>query len=163
MASKADVTDALRAIIDPDLHQDIVSLGFLKEVEIEDGHVMAQIHITTPACPVRDEFKTQAERLIGDLPGVKSVTVRITAPEQRRTSPVKESGLEEVTSIIAVASCKGGVGKSTVGRRHRLRAGAARSSGRPAGTPTSSARRCPRCSTGTISRLPPDAATCWRR
>ena len=114
MATKADVTDALRAIVDPDLHQDIVSLGFLKEVEIEDGHVMAQIHITTPACPVRDEFKTQAERLIGDLPGVQSVTVRITAPEQRRTSPVKESGLEEVSSIIAVASCKGGVGKSTI-------------------------------------------------
>ena len=114
MASKADVTDALRAIVDPDLNQDIVSLGFVQEVEIEDGHVLAEIRITTPACPVRDEFKTQAERLIGDLPGVKSVTVRITAPEQRRTSPVKESGLEEVSSIIAVASCKGGVGKSTV-------------------------------------------------
>ncbi|MDE0219327.1 MAG: P-loop NTPase [Spirochaetaceae bacterium] len=114
MASKADVTDALRAIVDPDLNQDIVSLGFVQEVEIAEGHVMAEIRITTPACPVRDEFKTQAERLIGDLPGVKSVTVRITAPEQRRTSPVKESGLEEVSSIIAVASCKGGVGKSTV-------------------------------------------------
>lgn len=114
MVSKADVTESLRAIVDPDLHRDIVSLGFLKEVEIEDGHVMAQIHITTPACPVRDEFKTQAERLIGDLPSVKSVTVRITAPEQKRTSSVKESGLEEVGSIIAVASCKGGVGKSTI-------------------------------------------------
>ena len=114
MTSKADVIAALRAIVDPDLNQDIVSLGFLKDVEIEDGHVLAEIRITTAACPVRDEFKTQAERLISDLPGIKSATVRITAPEQRRTSAVKESGLEEVSSIIAIASCKGGVGKSTV-------------------------------------------------
>ena len=119
MVTKEQVLTALSQIIDPDLGRDIVALGFITNLEIEDGHVLVEIQITTPACPVRDEFKAKAEQLVGALEGTESVTVTITsAPPQAaataRPSAPQESGLNQVGSLIAVASCKGGVGKSTV-------------------------------------------------
>ncbi len=114
-----DVTNALRQIIDPDLNRDIVALGFVKKLETKDGKVSVQIELTTPACPVKDEMKAQAEQLIGKLPGVKSVHVEMTA--QVRAAHSHAGGtqgnriqLPNVKNLIAVASGKGGVGKSTV-------------------------------------------------
>ena len=123
MVTKDQALAALAQIVDPDLGRDIVSLGFITTLDIEDGHVLVEIRITTPACPVRDQFKSEAERLVGELPGVRSVTVTITSAPQtasagasaaRRPGAARESGLDRVGALIAVASCKGGVGKSTV-------------------------------------------------
>ena len=123
MVTKEQVLAALAQIVDPDLGRDIVALGFITTLEIEDGHVLVEIRVTTPACPVRDQFKSEAERLVGELPGTRSVTVTITSAPQpaaaqpaaaRRPSATRESGLDQVGALIAVASCKGGVGKSTV-------------------------------------------------
>jgi ATP-binding protein involved in chromosome partitioning len=115
MATEAQVRDALRAVEDPDLRQDIVSLGFVKRVAVEDGRVAVRIELTTPACPVKEDLKRQAEAAISRLPGVSRVEVEMTAVV-RGTSREGAAGslAPGVKNIVAVGSGKGGVGKSTV-------------------------------------------------
>ena len=71
MLDKKTVLKVLSRIIDPDLGKDIVSLGFIANLEIKEGHVLVDIRITTPACPVRDEFKSKAEQYIGSIDDVQ--------------------------------------------------------------------------------------------
>ena len=74
------VLDVLAKIQDPDLGRDVVSLGMIKELDVSpQGKVSFTFELTTPACPVRDRFKTQAQDLVGDIPGVSGVEVRMTA------------------------------------------------------------------------------------
>ncbi len=114
MATEQEILEALRQVEDPDLHRDIVSLGFVQDVEVRDGHVGLRIVLTTPACPVRDQMKTQAEEILRGLPGVSEVDVTMDA-EVRSGGPVGNARpVEGVRQIIAVASNKGGVGKTTV-------------------------------------------------
>jgi len=110
----ADVLNILRQIEDPDLHKDIVSLGFVKQARVEGDAVTCVIELTTPACPVRDQMKEDARRLIASLPGIRSVNVQMTAQVRTTTAPSKEKLIPQVKNVIAVASGKGGVGKSTV-------------------------------------------------
>lgn len=118
--TKEAVMDALRQIIDPDLNRDIVSLGMIKQLEIaesDDGaHVSFTFELTTPACPVRDRFKSQAEQLVSAIHGVSRVNVTMSA-NVRTAAPRGQSGqiqLPNVKNIVAVGSGKGGVGKSTI-------------------------------------------------
>src|SRR5712692_8519062 len=110
------VLDVLATIQDPDLGRDVVSLGMIKELDVSpQGKVSFTFELTTPACPVRDRFKTQAQDLVGDIPGVSEVEVRMTAnvrPAFMRPKPSEI--LPGVKQTIAIASGKGGVGKSTV-------------------------------------------------
>ena len=110
------VLDVLATIQDPDLGRDVVSLGMIKELDVSpQGKVSFTFELTTPACPVRDRFKTQAQDLVGDIPGVSAVEVRMTAnvrPAFMRPKPSEI--LPGVKQTIAIASGKGGVGKSTV-------------------------------------------------
>lgn len=105
--------DALRVVQDPDLHRDIVTLGFVKNLEIQRGSVRFDLELTTPACPVKDLLKSQCEEALLALPGVEEVHVNLTAVvRERKTQP--EDLLPKVRNVIAIASGKGGVGKSTV-------------------------------------------------
>ena len=110
------VLEALGHIKDPDLGRDVVSLGMIKELDVSpQGKVSFTFELTTPACPVRDRFKSQAEDAVNGLPGVTAVEVRMTAnvrPAFMRPKPSEI--LPGVKQTIAVASGKGGVGKSTV-------------------------------------------------
>jgi ATP-binding protein involved in chromosome partitioning len=113
MPTEAEVLKALSAIQDPDLGQDLVSLGFIKDLAIGGGAVSFTIELTTPACPVREQFKAEAERLVGALPGVATVRVAITSKVQHGTGAARKIDLPCVSHIVIVASGKGGVGKST--------------------------------------------------
>ena len=111
-----EVLGVLRAIQDPDLGRDVVSLGMIKDLVVGgDGRVSFTFELTTPACPVRDRFQTMAKKLVGDLPGVTAVDLKMTAnvrPAFNGRRP--DHMLPGVKQVIAVASGKGGVGKSTV-------------------------------------------------
>ena len=109
--SPQDVLNALRAVKDPDLGRDIVTLGFIKELEVGDNRVSFALQLTTPACPVRDQLVAQARAAVMAL-GVADVEVRLVAPAPARAPG--RSLIPQVKYTIAVASGKGGVGKSTV-------------------------------------------------
>jgi len=110
------VLAVLSAIQDPDLGRDVVSLGMIKELVIgNDGRVSFKFELTTPACPVKDRFQTLAQKLVADLPGVSVVDVTMTSNVRSAFNrPNPNQVIPGVKQAIAVASGKGGVGKSTV-------------------------------------------------
>ncbi|MBL8860205.1 MAG: Mrp/NBP35 family ATP-binding protein [Planctomycetes bacterium] len=111
--TKDQILDALRVVQDPDLHKDIVTLGFVTQSTFCDGLVKVTINLTTPACPVKDQLKAQAEAVLLKIPGVKKVNVEMTAVVKAQSGPARQVA-PDIKHIVAVSSGKGGVGKSTV-------------------------------------------------
>ena len=112
---KGEILTALSTIIDPDLNRDIVTLGFVQNLSLDSmtRQVSFDVELTTPACPIKDQFKSQCESIVNDMAwtnGQAQVTMTAPPPSQTETDVY---GLSGVKHIIAVSSCKGGVGKST--------------------------------------------------
>jgi len=110
MITEAKILKALSVIIDPDFKKDIVSLGFVKNIVINGGTVAFTIELTTPACPVKEEFRAQADAAVSAITGVEKVEITMSA---KTTAGLSKEQLPGVANIVAIASGKGGVGKST--------------------------------------------------
>jgi len=114
----AAVAESLRAVPDPELGRDLVSLDMVKGVEVEGGAVTVELALTTPACPHRASIGEAVKAAAGKVAGVSSVAVRFAAVRAvSRTGSLRvpnASRLGAIRNVVAVASGKGGVGKSTV-------------------------------------------------
>jgi len=114
MIEKEKIMEKLKGVFDPELKRDIVSLGMIKDVKIEDGNVKIYLELTTPACPLRNEIESSVKNSLLSIPGVKHVDVEISANVRTLRNPFQQQKpINGVKNIIAVASGKGGVGKST--------------------------------------------------
>ncbi len=111
--SQEEILAALSKVKEPELHRDLVTLNMIRDLQIEDGNINFTILLTTPACPLRGRIETEARQAVMSVPGVESVKIRM---DSNVPSDGRPRGLLElpVKNVIAVASGKGGVGKSTV-------------------------------------------------
>lgn len=108
--TKEQVIDSLRSVLDPEIKKDLVSLNMIKDVQVADTTVSFTIELTTPACPLKNQIKQDAEKVVLAMEGVESVDVKLGA-RVPKDEKIKDLSIK---NIIAVGSGKGGVGKSTI-------------------------------------------------
>ncbi len=113
MLNDSTIIDALRTVQDPELHRDIVSLDMVKEIHVDGDSVALKIDLTTPACPLKDQIESDVAAVVKDL-GAAEVSIEWGAQVRRATAQQPENLVPGVKNLIAVASGKGGVGKSSV-------------------------------------------------
>jgi ATP-binding protein involved in chromosome partitioning len=127
LPSESDVMAMLRGVVDPELGSDIVDLGMVEEVSVgDDGHVTVTVALTISGCPLRVQIRDDVQSKVRALPGVSDVTVRFGEMNQAQRSQVMQRARRSAADnspetevplnarVIAVASGKGGVGKSSV-------------------------------------------------
>ncbi len=108
------VMDALKTVIEPELHQDIVTLNMVRDLKIEDNVAHFTIVLTTPACPLKDVFIERCnDAVIGKVDGISRLNISWDA-QVPTDSRIMGQFNAPMKSIIAVGSGKGGVGKSTI-------------------------------------------------
>jgi ATP-binding protein involved in chromosome partitioning len=113
MVTVDQVLSSLKKVIDPELHKDIVSMGMIKDLAINDGKVAFTLELTTPACPFNSDIERDVRAAIAGL-GAKDLNLRVTARVMEGRALSMDELLPGVKNIVAVASGKGGVGKTTV-------------------------------------------------
>src|SRR3989449_6137294 len=145
MATKEEVRQALRQVLDPEIGKPIEDIGMLKDIAVQDGTVQVDVLITIEGCPLKDRIDRDVKAAVMPLPGVRNVNVVLSpmSEEERAALVAKLRGApagspppqqafftDGKTSVIAVASGQGGVGKSSVtvnlagalaGEGHRVR------------------------------------------
>jgi ATP-binding protein involved in chromosome partitioning len=124
MPTKDQVTEALRAVIDPELRRDIVELDMVRSIEINpNGVIDVMVSLTTAGCPIRSHFQTGVAEAVRKLDGVAGVNVsfdvlsdneKATLGRKLGRGALPEGALAQVSNVICIGSGKGGVGKSSV-------------------------------------------------
>ncbi|MGA2013907.1 MAG: Mrp/NBP35 family ATP-binding protein [Solirubrobacteraceae bacterium] len=124
MPTQDQVTDALRAVIDPELRRDIVELEMVRSIDLHpNGVVDVKVSLTTPGCPIRSHFQTGVAQAVGGLEGVSAVNVsfdvlsdgeKASLGRKLGRGALPEGALAQVSNVICVGSGKGGVGKSSL-------------------------------------------------
>ncbi|MCL5960308.1 MAG: iron-sulfur cluster assembly protein, partial [Chloroflexi bacterium] len=114
MVTEATVLEALRGVKDPELGRDLVSLEMIENVSVQGSTVNFTLRLTTPACPLKSQIKESAREAVARIPGVDAVNVDLQARVPAHLSGENADLIPGVRNTIAVASGKGGVGKSTV-------------------------------------------------
>ena len=126
MVATQEVTAALKHVMDPELHADIVDLGMVGDIVIDDTVVTVGLALTIASCPMRGQIESDIKRRVGALPGVDDVTIAISVMSQEQRSTLMErarmnarenaapTAVNPSTRVIAVSSGKGGVGKSSL-------------------------------------------------
>jgi ATP-binding protein involved in chromosome partitioning len=125
MPTNADIREALKVVIDPELRHNIVDLGMVRSIEQPaDGRVDVVVSLTTPGCPIRSHFQKGVATAVRTLEGVSEVNVGFDVLSDREKSGLQQrlgrkdglptGALAAVKNVICVGSGKGGVGKSTV-------------------------------------------------
>lgn len=124
LPTQDQVTEKLRAVIDPELRRSIVELGMVRSIDVkEDGRVEVVVSLTTAGCPIRSHFETAVAQRVSELDGVSAVAVGFDVLSDQEKGKLQQSlgrsglpegALAQVKNVICVASGKGGVGKSTM-------------------------------------------------
>jgi ATP-binding protein involved in chromosome partitioning len=113
IVSQDEILAALSKVQEPELHKDLVTLNMIRDLKVESGKVSFTVVLTTPACPLRSQIEREAKEAVASLPGVELVEIKMDA---NVPSDGRSRGLLQlpIRNAVAVASGKGGVGKSTV-------------------------------------------------
>ena len=114
MTTVDDVLKALAQVKDPELGKDLVALRMVEGVKVEGDRVVFTLNLTTPACPLRSKLEAAARGAVEAIPGVKKVEMKTGSTVSATRNYAEAEVLRGVKNIVAVASGKGGVGKSTV-------------------------------------------------
>ncbi|MGQ0771718.1 MAG: Mrp/NBP35 family ATP-binding protein [Nitrososphaerota archaeon] len=114
MVGVDQVLEKLATVIDPDLKKDIVSMGMIKNLELNDGNLKFTLELTTPACPFNEQIEQDVRRAVGEIGEIKNFDMSVTAKVMEGRALDASEAMATVKNIIGVASGKGGVGKSTV-------------------------------------------------
>lgn len=114
MVTEQDVLRALSTVKDPEIHRDLVSLGMIKDLRIEGSNVSFEVVLTTPACPLKGQIEHDCRLALAAIPGIGQIALRWGANVAAPRGVMDRGGIPGVKNTVAVASGKGGVGKSTV-------------------------------------------------